>query len=64
MSENAIKGTFNGGTVTFGYAIDKDKHFQKNPVTAPIVEDIFNRYAAGETIRSIVDLRHLLQYAE
>ena len=29
MSENTIKGTFNGSTVTFGYAIDKDKHFQK-----------------------------------
>ena len=55
MTENAIKGTFNGGNVTFGYAIDNDKRFKKDPVTAPIVTDIFERYADGEPIRSIVD---------
>ena len=55
MTENALKGKFNGGNVTFGYIIDKDKHFRKDPATAPIVEDIFNRYADGEPIRSIVD---------
>lgn len=55
MTENAIKGTFNGGNVTFGYAIDENKRFMKDPVTAPIVTDIFNRYADGEPIRSIVD---------
>ncbi len=54
MTENALKGTFNGGVTTFGYTIEYKK-FQKNPVTTPIVEDIFSRYAAGETIRSIVD---------
>lgn len=35
--------------------IEKDKYFRKDPVTAAIVEDIFNRYAGGEPIRSIVD---------
>ena len=55
MTENALKGTFNGGTITFGYSIDKNKHFKKDPVTAPIVTDIFNRYSEGEPIRSIVD---------
>ena len=55
MTENAIKGTFNGGAVTFGYAIDKDKRFRKDPVTAPIVTDVFERYADGEPIRSIID---------
>lgn len=55
MTENAIKGTFNGGAVTFGYSIDKDKRFKKDPVTAPLVIDIFERYADGEPIRSIVD---------
>ena len=55
MTENAIKGTFNGGAVTFDYFIDKDKRFRKDPVTAPIVTDIFERYADGEPIRSIVD---------
>lgn len=55
MTENALKGTFNGGTITYGYIIDKDKHFCKDPATAPIVSDIFVRYAEGEPIRSIVD---------
>lgn len=55
MTENAIKGKFNGGNITFGYIIDKDKHFCIDPVNAPIVADIFARYADGEPIRSIVD---------
>lgn len=55
MTENAIKGKFNGGNVTFGYLIDKDKHFKKDSTTAPIVKDIFKRYSEGEPTRSIVD---------
>ena len=55
MTEDAIKGKFNGGKVTFGYQIDANKHFQADPATAPIVSDIFNRYANGETIISIVE---------
>lgn len=55
MTENAIKGKFNGGNVTFGYLIDKNKHFKKDPTTAPIVKDIFKRYSEGEPTRSIVD---------
>lgn len=55
MTDNALKGTFNGGSVTFGYMIDESKHFKKDPITAPIVTDIFKRYAEGEPIRSIVD---------
>ena len=55
MTENAIKGKFNGGIVTFGYYIDKEKHFKKDPTTAPIVKEIFTRYADGESIRDIVD---------
>ncbi len=55
MTENTLKGKFNGGTVTFGYLIDDEKRFAKDPAAAPIVEDIFKRYANGEPIRSIVD---------
>lgn len=55
MTENTLKGKFNGGRVTFGYMIDDGKKFNKDPVTAPLVEDIFKRYANGEPIRSIVD---------
>lgn len=55
MTENAIKGKFNGGSVTFGYIIGEDKQFRTDPVNASIVTDIFTRYADGEPIRSIVD---------
>ena len=55
MTENAIKGKFNGGTLTFGYTIDENHHFQLDPVNAPIVLDVFTRYSEGETIRSIID---------
>ena len=55
MTENAIKGKFNGGTLTFGYTIDENHHFQLDPVNAPIVLDVFTRYSDGETIRSILD---------
>ena len=55
MTENALKGRFNGGAVTFGYYIDKEKHFKPDPVNAPIVKGIFTRYADGEPIRDILD---------
>lgn len=54
MTENVLKGKFNGGALTFGYIIDKDKHFQSNPDTAPIVKEIFEKYSEGETIKNII----------
>ncbi|MBQ7010059.1 MAG: recombinase family protein, partial [Ruminococcus sp.] len=54
MVENVLKGKFNGGSVTYGYSIDKDRFFRKNPAEAPIVTEIFNRYADGETILEII----------
>lgn len=55
MTENALKARYNGGTMLFGYMVDKDKHYILNPATAPIVEEIFTRYADGETIVDIID---------
>lgn len=55
MTENAIKGKFNSGAVTFGYAIDKNGYFKKDSDNAPIVTDIFVRYANGEPIRKILN---------
>lgn len=51
--ENALKGKFNGGTVPMGYRIDEEQHYQIDPETAPIVQEIFTRYADGETIKEI-----------
>ena len=55
MTENALKARYNGGTLPFGYMVDKDKHYILNPATAPVVEEIFTRYADGETIVEIIN---------
>ena len=54
MTENALKGKYNGGQRTFGYIIDEDRHFQPEPKEALIVADIFMRYASGESTKSIL----------
>lgn len=53
LTENALKCKYNGGTMPFGYYADENQHFQIDPVNAPIVREIFERYAEGETIHSI-----------
>lgn len=53
--ENAIKCRTNGGTRTLGYTVNKDGHYEINPVTAPIVREIYSRYDSGETIKAIVN---------
>lgn len=50
--ENALKAKFNGGPVPLGYRIDSEHHYQIDPATAPVVQEAFQRYAAGESIRS------------
>ena len=52
--ENALKGVNNGGTTPFGYIL-KDKHLEIDPHTAPVVVEVFTRYADGETIREITE---------
>ena len=58
MMENALKCMHNGGLPPFGYTVDADKHYQVDPVAAPVVRDIFTRYDRGETIKEIVDFLH------
>lgn len=56
QKENALKGRNNGGTVPLGYTLNKEtQRLEVNPLTAPIVQEIFQRYAAGDTIRTIKD---------
>lgn len=55
LTENALKCKYNGGTLTYGYTIDADRHYQIEPVTAAVVQEIFGRYANGETMRAIRD---------
>ena len=54
-TENALKCKYNGGTPTFGYFIDSDRHYQLDPHTAPVVLEIFTRYDNGATMKQIRD---------
>lgn len=55
MTENALKCRFNGGNIPFGYMIDEEQHYQINPAQAPLVIEMFRRYAGGESITDIVE---------
>lgn len=56
QKENALKGKNNGGGVPLGYLLDKKaQKLVIDPVTAPLVVEIFEKYADGKTIRSIVE---------
>ena len=52
-TENALKCKYNGGTPTFGFAIDANKQYQPDPVNAPIVLDIFKMYDTGSTMKPV-----------
>ena len=55
MKENTLKGLHNGGQVTFGYKINEERRFERDEVNAPIVNEIFNMYADGKTVKQIVN---------
>ena len=40
---------YNGGNLTYGYAVDENGYYILNEETAPIVKEIFERTAAGES---------------
>ena len=54
MSETARKGNNTGGTTPLGYMV-VDKRLQIDPMTAPLVEEAFRRYADGDTVAAICD---------
>ena len=55
MTENALKCKYNGGTLPVGYVIDKEGHYQIDPLTAPFVLESYQRYADGATMKEIRD---------
>ena len=61
QTENALKCKFNGGNKPIGYIIDKDQHFQIDPLTAPHVLEIFKRYADGAMMKDLV--AYLIQHS-
>ena len=55
QKENALKGRNNGGGIPLGYLLGNEQKLVLDPVTAPIVREIFQRYADGEIVRTIVE---------
>ena len=53
MTENAKKGLWNGGAIPFGYVVNKEQRLAIDPVTAPIVKEIFKMCYDGKTIKEI-----------
>lgn len=55
MYQNAEKCKYNGGTMTFGFSVDKDGYYILDKDRAPIVKEIFERIADGETAASVCE---------
>ena len=53
LTENALKGKLNGGSIPLGYNLTKEKTLAIDEETAPIVVEVFTRYADGETMTDI-----------
>lgn len=47
MTENVLKGKYNGGTVPIGFKVDEEKFFQIDPLKAPFVVEAFQKYDDG-----------------
>ena len=56
QKENALKCKNNGGGVPLGYLLDKKaQKLVIDPTTAPLVVEVFEKYADGKSVRSIVE---------
>lgn len=54
MDYNAEKCLSTGGNIALGYkTVGKDKHFEVDPMTAPVVRMIFEMYSDGKTVTEI-----------
>ena len=55
--ESIAKGRFCGGAFPYGYR-NVDGHLIADDRTAPIIREVFSRYAAGESMKEIIDDLH------
>ncbi|MCH5316246.1 MAG: recombinase family protein [Eubacterium sp.] len=53
LTENALKAKLNGGSIPFGYILTKEQSLVIDEETAPIVVEVFTRYADGEKMSII-----------
>lgn len=55
MYDNALKCKSTGGNLALGYRIGADKSYEIEPAEAKIVQEIFERYASGESAKQVCD---------
>ena len=55
MTENVLKGKYNGGTVPIGFKVDEEKFFQIDPLKAPFVVEVFQKYDDGASMKEIMN---------
>ena len=55
MTENVLKGKYNGGTIPIGFKVDGEKFFQVDPLKAPFVVEAFQRYNDGATMKELMN---------
>ena len=60
--ENAKEHKAVSGHVPLGYRLTEDKHFEIDPKTAPLAKLIFQRYAEGETLSSLLQFLNTAGY--
>lgn len=60
MDWNAHQGLAIGGQRMLGYVINKEKRYEIDPLTAPIVEMIFERYASGYSCTEVMNYLNVL----
>ena len=56
MTENVLKGKYNGGTIPIGFKVDEEKFFQIDPLKAPFVVEAFQRYNDGAVSYTHLDV--------
>ena len=55
MTENVLKGKYNGGTIPIGFKVDEEKFFQIDSLKAPFVVEAFQRYNDGATMKELMN---------
>lgn len=55
MDINASKCLSTGGAPPLGFLVNRVKKFEIDPETAPLVKQIFEMYATGQTVKQITD---------
>ena len=62
MDKNGERCLCTGGNIALGFKVNKDRKFEIDPNTAPIVQMIFEMYADGKTITEITTHLNSLGY--